>query len=98
MSAFSFDRLSQVNRLVVVSSIDGVAGASACMRVLNNPNIRMDFTEAFKVGSLNPKEWDPDTKVGFIDLGVNNDGKSPETEKREKKTLKSLQWGSSIRS
>jgi hypothetical protein len=88
----SVDRLSEVNRFVVVGSIDGVAAASAYIRALRkDPNtIKIDFTEAFRVHQLKPQEWDPNTKVGFIDLGVNNDGKKSKDRGPEEKDPKQM--------
>jgi hypothetical protein len=72
-----FNPLSDLNLIVAVGSVDGMAAAAACMRYTNNPDIQLFFTQAFQVNMINPSEWPPESKVGFIDLAVNNEGTRP---------------------
>lgn len=71
------DPLSGVNMLVAVGSIDGIAGTAACLRHLGNADIPVIFTQAFQVNTIDPSKWPENSKVGFIDLGVNNEGQTP---------------------
>lgn len=69
--------LQEVGVIVAVGSVDGMAGTAACIRHLANPNIQLVFTQAFQVNTIDVSKWPPNSKVGFIDLGVNNEGQSP---------------------
>lgn len=66
-----------VNVIIAVGSVDGMAGTAACIRHSANPNIQIIFTQAFQVNTIEVSKWPPNSKVGFIDLGVNNEGQSP---------------------
>lgn len=59
-----------VNVIVASGSPDGVLGVAACLR--RDPNIQVVFTQAFEVDRIDPSKWGEGKKVGFIDLGVNN--------------------------
>ena len=61
----------QVNVLVAVGSVDGMAGAAAYIRHLNNPDIKLIFTQAFQVNRIDVSKWLSESRVGFIDLAVN---------------------------
>ena len=65
-----------VNVIVAVGSVDGMAGTAACIRNSANSNIQVIFTQAFQVNTIDVSKWQPNSKVGFIDLGVNNEGPS----------------------
>jgi len=60
--------------LVAVGSVDGIAGAAACIRHSGNHNLQLVFTQAFQVSTIDVASWPAHSKVGFIDLGVNNEG------------------------
>jgi hypothetical protein len=64
--------LQGTNLIVAVGSIDGIAGTAACIRHSKNPEIQIIFTQAFQVDTIDPSQWPSNSKVGFIDLGVNN--------------------------
>lgn len=66
-----------VDVIVAVGSVDGMAGTAACIRHLANPNIQVIFTQAFQVNTIDVSKWPANSKVGFIDLAVNNEGQSP---------------------
>jgi hypothetical protein len=66
-----------VNVIVAVGSVDGMAGTAACIRHSENPNIQVVFTQAFQVNTIDVSKWPSNSKVGFIDLGVNNEGQTP---------------------
>ena len=66
-----------VNVIVAVGSVDGMAGAAACIRHSKNSNIQLIFTQAFQVNLVDVSKWPPGSSVGFIDLGVNNEGQTP---------------------
>lgn len=66
-----------VNVIVAVGSVDGMAGTAACLRHAGDPTIHLVFTQAFQVNSVDVAKWPPNSKVGLIDLGVNNEGHSP---------------------
>lgn len=65
-----------VNVIVAVGSVDGMAGAAAYIRHSGNLNTQPIFTQAFQVNTVDVSKWSPNSKVGFIDLGVNNEGPS----------------------
>lgn len=71
------DPVKDVNIIVAAGSVDGMAGAAAFIRYAKNPNIHLVFTQAFQVDTVNISSWPAASKVGFIDLGVNNEGRSP---------------------
>lgn len=63
-----------VQLLVVGASVDGMAGAAACLRLLNDSKIRVVFTKAHEVNLIDFRQWPKRCKVGFIDLRVYNEG------------------------
>jgi len=67
-------RENVANILVIVASSDGMLGAAAYTRqeVGNSAQIRYIFTEAHRVNEINVGSWPKNSKVGFIDLAVNN--------------------------
>lgn len=67
----------QANILVAVGSIDGMAGTAAYLRHAKNPEIQLIFTQAFQVNTIDVSKWPANSKVGFIDLGVNTEGQTP---------------------
>jgi hypothetical protein len=69
--------LQGANVIVAVGSVDGMAGTAAYIRHSKNPSIQVVFTQAFQVNTIDVSKWPPNSKVGFIDLGVNNEGQSP---------------------
>ena len=66
-----------VNVIVAVGSVDGMAGAAACIRHTGNLDTQLVFTQAFQVNTIDVSKWPAASKVGFIDLGVNNEGQTP---------------------
>ena len=66
-----------VNVIIAVGSVDGMAGAAACIRHLGDLNVQLIFTQAFQVDKIDMSKWPSKSKVGFIGLGVNNEGQSP---------------------
>ena len=69
--------LPVVNVLVSVGSIDGMAASAAYLRQINKRDVQLIFTQAFQVNKIEIAKWPPNSQVGFIDLGVNNEGTSP---------------------
>ncbi|HEX4838962.1 MAG TPA: hypothetical protein VFU89_00790 [Rhabdochlamydiaceae bacterium] len=69
--------LAAVNVLVAVGSVDGMAGSAAYARHLQNRNMQLIFTQAFQVNTIDIAKWPANSQVGFIDLGVNNEGTTP---------------------
>lgn len=69
--------IKTANVIVAVGSVDGIAGTAAYMRYANNPHIQLIFTQAFQVHTIDVSKWTPNSKVGLIDLAVNNEGQSP---------------------
>ena len=69
--------ISGVNVIVAVGSVDGMAGAAACIRHAKDPEIQLVFTQAFQVNQVDVSKWPANRIVGLIDLGVNNEGQSP---------------------
>lgn len=69
--------VSGVNVIVAVGSVDGMAGAAACIRHSGNLDTQLVFTQAFQVNTIDISRWPLESKVGFIDLGVNNEGQTP---------------------
>lgn len=65
--------LKDVNLIVAVGSVDGMAATAACLRHLQNPNVQLVFTQAFLVHKIDVSIWPARSKVGLIDLGVNNE-------------------------
>lgn len=72
--SFNFVRFKSVKQLVAAGSTDGIAGVAAAMAMLTatNPLMKIDFTQAFEVNKIDLSKWEPGSKVGFIDLAVNN--------------------------
>ncbi len=66
-----------VNVIIAVGSVDGMAGTAACVRHSANSNIQVVFTQASQVNTIDISKWPENSKVGFIDLGVNNEGQTP---------------------
>lgn len=66
-----------VNIIVAVGSVDGMAATAAYMRHFSNQNIQIVFTQAFQVDRIDVAKWPENSKVGFIDLAVNNEGTKP---------------------
>lgn len=64
--------INEINHIVAVGSVDGVAGTAAVIRHLGQPDITIDFTQAHQVNFIAPERWNPNRVVMFIDLGVNN--------------------------
>lgn len=77
MSMISTSPIQGLNVIVAVGSVDGMAGTAACIRHSSNPNILVVFTQAFQVNSIDVSKWPQNSKVGFIELGVNNEGTTP---------------------
>jgi len=77
MNMISASPIQGVNIIVAVGSVDGMAGTAACIRHSSNPNVQVVFTQAFQVNSIDVSKWPQNSKVGFIDLGVNNEGSTP---------------------
>jgi hypothetical protein len=69
--------IQEVNVIIAVGSVDGMAATAACIRHSTNPNIQVVFTQASQVHTINVSTWPQNSKVGFIDLGVNNEGQTP---------------------
>lgn len=69
--------LSEVNIIVAVGSIDGMAASAACLRHSGDSELQVVFTQAFQVHTINVFQWPAKSKVGFIDLAVNNEGLNP---------------------
>lgn len=69
--------LPHVNVLVAVGSVDGMAGSAAYMRHTKSRDIQLIFTQAFQVNTIDVAKWPANSQVGFINLGVNNEGTSP---------------------
>jgi hypothetical protein len=66
-----------VNVIIAVGSVDGMAGAAACIRHSGNSDVQLVFTQAFQVNTIDMSKWPENSKVGLVDLGVNNEGQSP---------------------
>lgn len=66
-----------VNVIIAAGSVDGMAGTAACIRHSANPNIQVVFTQAFQVNTIDVSKWPLNSKVGFIELAVNNEGQTP---------------------
>jgi len=66
-----------INVIVAVGSVDGLAGAAACVRNARDTDVQLVFTQAFQVNTIDISKWPPESNVGFIDLGVNNEGPTP---------------------
>ena len=88
--------VSGVNVIVAVGSVDGMAGAAACLRHSGNPDIQLIFTQAFQVNTIDISKWPPNSKVGFIDLAVNNEGQSPNPQLTVEFVKKIYEFGHTI--
>lgn len=77
MSSTVQNPIQGVNVIIAVGSVDGMAGAAACIRHSANPDVQVIFTQAFQVNTIEVAKWPAKSKVGFIDLAVNNEGQSP---------------------
>lgn len=75
--ANSINPIQGLNVIVAVGSTDGMAGAASCLRQSKNSNIQLVFTQAHQVDKVDVSKWPENSKVGFIDLGVNNEGLTP---------------------
>jgi hypothetical protein len=73
----SMNPIQGVNVIVAVGSVDGMAGTAACIRHAKDPTIQVVFTQAFQVHFIDVAKWPKNSKVGFIDLAVNNEGQTP---------------------
>jgi hypothetical protein len=69
--------IHRVGVLVAAGSVDGMTATAAYIRHAADPNIRVVFTQAFLVDKVAVSSWPSNSKVGFIDLGVNNQGSPP---------------------
>lgn len=61
-----------INHVVAVGSVDGVLTTAAMLRLEGVNSCTFEFTQAFTVNTLNPREWESNRRVAFIDLAVNN--------------------------
>lgn len=78
MASCDFSKISEISLLVAVGSVDGMAGAAACLRQCVDPDkVELVFTQAFQVDQVDVSKWPSKSKVGIIDLGVNNQGPTP---------------------
>jgi hypothetical protein len=85
------NQIRTTSALIVNGTGDGGLAAAAICRVVNNPNMIIEFTQPHQVNFLTDamKKW-PDSKkvVGFVDLAVNNSGKdADEITKNRKLTV-----------
>ncbi|MCB9801319.1 MAG: hypothetical protein H6773_03990 [Pseudomonadales bacterium] len=67
----ALNRLSQVNQVVSVGSVDGVATTAGFLSWLGRI-VPVVFTQAFQVDKIDISGWEPNRQVLFIDLAVNN--------------------------
>ena len=75
--ALKVNPVQGVNVIVAAGSVDGIAGTAACLRHSNNREVQLVFTQPFQVNTIDVSEWPANSQVGLIDLGVNNEGVSP---------------------
>ncbi len=68
--------LEKINYVVATGSVDGILTVAALLRVIGNPKVSIEFTQAFQVDKLDPTKWESGRQVAFVDLAVNN--KAPE--------------------
>lgn len=66
-----------VHVIVAVGNVDGMAGTAACLRHSGNSDIHLVFTQAFQVNTIDISKWPAKSKVGFVNLAVNNEGQTP---------------------
>lgn len=65
--------LSFVDQIVAVGSIDGILTTAALLRTIGRPNeVGVVFTQAFEFDKIDPAAWEPNRRVAFVDLAVNN--------------------------
>ncbi len=64
------------NVIIAGGSVDGMGAVAAYIRHSRNADVQLIFTQAFQVNTIDMSKWSPKSKVGFIDLGVNNEGPS----------------------
>lgn len=69
--------MTGVNLLVAGGSPDGMAAVAACLRNSEGQDIRVIFTRPFEVNKIDFSSWPSKSKVGFVNLGVNNEGTPP---------------------
>lgn len=67
----TLNRLSQVDQIVAVGSVDGVATTAAFLS-WKMEIVPVTFTQAFEVDKIDISGWEPNRQVLFIDLAVNN--------------------------
>ena len=62
-----------IDQIVAVGSVDGVCTAAAVLRLTGRSNaVGLVFTQAFTVDKIDMSSWEPNRKVAFVDLAVNN--------------------------
>lgn len=64
--------LSAINHVLAVGSVDGICTAAAVLRLIGNGDVDVVFAQAFTVDKIDVATWQPDRKVAFVDLAVNN--------------------------
>ncbi len=64
--------LNKINHIVATGSVDGILTTAALLRVIGNPEVGVEFTQAFQVDKLDPTKWESGRQVAFVDLAVNN--------------------------
>lgn len=72
MTSQKFTKLQTTDVIVFVGSIDGQAAAAALMRHIGDPSLHLVATQAFEVDRIDPRSWPALSRVGFVDLAVNN--------------------------
>lgn len=66
------DEIGNVNLIIAVGSVDGVLTTAAFLRAFGLGGAEIIFCQAFTVDKVAVDQWQPNRKVLFIDLAVNN--------------------------
>lgn len=68
------NEVKNISMIVAVGSVDGVLTAAALLRYIGRDPIEVGlvFCQAFTVDKIDLSKWDPNQKVAFVDLAVNN--------------------------
>ncbi len=72
------EMIELVSRIIATGSVDGIAATAAALRTINShfrrygDYVDVEFTQAFQVNKIDPNAWEPNQKVLFVDLAVNN--------------------------
>lgn len=71
-----YEDMKNINQIVAVGSVDGVLTTAALLRVIGDVNVGLVFTQAFAVDKIDISGWQPNSRVAFVDLAVNNRDKA----------------------